>query len=373
MEMVRGFRGKISSEEFTADMSVSGNAVYDFSCFGVDENGKLSDDRYMVFYNQTESPSGEITYTPYANGAKFAVNLSKLPASIAKLVFTVSVDGSGTMGEISSHTAVIESGGEAMTMRLSGNDFENERAIISVEIYRKGDWRISAVASGFNGGLSELLRHYGGEEAPNPSVPSVKPVELGKGEKVSLAKPSDNSGEIVINLNWHRGNERKRLMTVFSKQNAAVDLDLGCLYEMKDGRKGSVQALGGNFGNLEGFPYMQLDSDDRTGDSEGGENLRVNGAKISSLKRILVYAFIYEGVANWRDADGVVTVKCPGSPDVIVRMDEYNTSEIMCAVAMLENVNDETLSVEKLIKFFSGHSDMDTYYNWGLRWVKGRK
>ncbi|MBR1439433.1 MAG: TerD family protein, partial [Synergistaceae bacterium] len=252
-------------------------------------------------------------------------------------------------------------------------DFENERAIISVEIYRKGDWRISAVASGFNGGLSELLKHYGGEEAPNPSVPSVKPVELGKGEKVSLAKPSDNSGEIVINLNWHRGNERKRLMTVFSKQNAAIDLDLGCLYEMKDGRKGSVQALGGNFGNLEGFPYMQLDSDDRTGDSEGGENLRVNGAKISSFKRILVYAFIYEGVANWRDADGVVTVKCPGSPDVIVRMDEYNTSEIMCAVAMLENVNDETLSVEKLIKFFSGHSDMDTYYNWGLRWVKGRK
>ena len=69
MEMVRGFRGKIPNVKMMVDMSISGNGVYDFSCFGVDEVGKLSDDRYMIFYNQTSAPNGEVTYSPYTNGA----------------------------------------------------------------------------------------------------------------------------------------------------------------------------------------------------------------------------------------------------------------------------------------------------------------
>lgn len=373
-EMVRGFRGKITAEILTVDMNISGSAVYDFSCFGVDADGKLSDDRYMVFYNQPQSPNNEITYNaPNSNGASFSVALSELPQSVAKLVFTASIDGDGTMSQISSHTVRISGGSDEFDMTLYGGDFQNERAIISVEIYRKDGWRVSAVASGFNGGLRELLKNYGGEEMTSPPEPVRPPVILTKGQKVSLVKKSDKPGEIVINLNWNRGNERRRLMSVFSKKDGAIDLDLGCLYEMSDGRKGSVQALGGNFGNLEAFPYIALDADDRTGDTSGGENLRVNSAEISRFRRILVYAFIYEGIANWQDADGVATVKCPGNPDVIVKLDDYNTSERMCAIAMLENSGDAEFSVEKLVRFFSGHSDMDEAYSWGLRWVKGRK
>lgn len=372
--MVRGFRGKITAEILTVDMNISGSAVYDFSCFGVDADGKLSDDRYMVFYNQPQSPNNEITYNaPNSNGASFSVALSELPQSVAKLVFTASIDGDGTMSQISSHTVRISGGSDEFDMTLYGGDFQNERAIISVEIYRKDGWRVSAVASGFNGGLRELLKNYGGEEMTSPPEPVRPPVILTKGQKVSLVKKSDKPGEIVINLNWNRGNERRRLMSVFSKKDGAIDLDLGCLYEMSDGRKGSVQALGGNFGNLEAFPYIALDADDRTGDTSGGENLRVNSAEISRFRRILVYAFIYEGIANWQDADGVATVKCPGNPDVIVKLDDYNTSERMCAIAMLENSGDAEFSVEKLVRFFSGHSDMDEAYSWGLRWVKGRK
>ena len=358
-EMVRGFRGKISADMITVDMHISGNAVYDFSCFGVDGNEKLSDERYMIFYNQPESPGHEITYASSDGGASFAVDLANLPASVAKLVFTVSIDGDGTMGQISAHTLRIAGGGEEFDMTLEGSDFQNERAIISVEIYRKDGWRINA----------ELLKSYGGTEMK----PKPAPVILEKHQKVSLVKSSDKPGEIIINLNWNRGNERKRLLSVFSKKDGAIDLDLGCLYEMKDGRKGSVQALGGNFGNLEAYPYISLDADDRTGDSAGGENLRVNGAEISRFKRILVYTFIYEGIANWQDADGVATVKCPGNPDVIVRLDEYNTAEGMCAIAMLENEEGNSFTVEKLVRFFAGHSDMDAAYSWGLRWVKGRK
>ena len=120
-------------------------------------------------------------------------------------------------------------------------------------------------------------------------------------------------------------------------------------------------------------PYIALDGDDRTGANANGENLRVNGNMVSSIKRILVFTFIYEGAANWQQANGVVTVKCPGSQDIIVRMDEYGSSDRMCAIAMLENVNDENVSVEKLVRFFKGHEAMDRAYGWGMRWTPARK
>lgn len=192
-------------------------------------------------------------------------------------------------------------------------------------------------------------------------------VELKKGQKVNLVKKGASLGEILINLNWDK--PKKRLFFT----PPAIDLDLGCLFELKDGRKGAVQALGNSFGSLKNPPFVSLDGDDRTGESEGGENLRVNGDKVSEIKRLLIYTFIYEGAANWREANGVVTVRYPGSEDLIVRMDEYSTNLKMCAIALMENVNGDSFSVEKQVKFFAGHRQMDQAFNWGLQWVAGRK
>ena len=211
---------------------------------------------------------------------------------------------------------------------------------------------------------------------PQESRINLKKVELRKGQKVSLTKKDGALGEISINLNWHQGVKQQNtgfFASLFGGNSSGdIDLDLGCLYELKNGRKGAVQALGNSFGSLQNMPYIALDGDDRTGSVEAGETLRVNGARVSDIKRILVYTFIYEGVANWQQADGVVTVRCPGSPDIIVRMDEYGSSRGMCAIAMLENVGG-TFSVEKLVKFFNGHRDMDAAFHWGLDWVRGSK
>ena len=192
-------------------------------------------------------------------------------------------------------------------------------------------------------------------------------VELKKGQKVNLVKKGPSIGEILINLNWDQ--PKKRLF--FSPQ--PIDLDLGCLYELQDGRKGTVQALGKAFGNLKEPPYIALDGDDRTGESVGGENLRINGAMIPQIKRVLIYTFIYEGAANWQQANGIVTLKYPGNEDIIVKMDEYSTTQKMCAIALLENTSGDTFSVEKQVRFFDGHRVMDQAYNWGLHWVAGKK
>lgn len=398
MNIQRGMRDKLDkymnpNQSIDIYMDVSGGAVYDYCCFGIDANGKLSDDRYMVFYNQVTSPNREISYAANGSGAKFVINLSALPSTIVKLVFTVSIDGSGTMGNISHHSVRIQQGiRESIALDLSGSDFRQEKAIISVEIYKKDVWRFAAVASGFNGGLGDLLRAYGGSEASMQRKPQPQPeqrpvnrfggtptppandmpkkVELRKGEKVNLRKTGSSLGEILINLNWSQPQKRGGF---FAPAPQAIDLDLGCLFEFKNGLKGSVQALGNSFGSLTAPPYISLDGDDRSGSSANGENLRVNGKMISQIKRILIYTFIYEGAANWREANGVVTVKCPGSQEIIVRMDEYGSNLPKCAIALLENHNDETFSVEKIVRFYQGHRFMDRDFNWGLNWVPGRK
>ncbi len=194
-------------------------------------------------------------------------------------------------------------------------------------------------------------------------------VELRKGQKVNLKKEGKPLGEILINLNWSQPVKRG----FFSRTPQPIDLDLGCLFELKNGQRGCVQALGNAFGRLDQPPFVSLDGDDRTGTNADGENLRVNGNMIAQIRRILVYTFIYEGAANWQDAQGVVTIKYPGAEDVIVRMDEYGSSQRMCAIALFENQGDTTFSVEKIVRFFDGHEKMDRAFNWGLRWVPGRK
>lgn len=152
MNIQRGTRDKLDkyvdlNQNVEVLMNVAGSSVYDYSCFGVDEAGKLSDDRYMVFYNQVQSPNGEVVYSADGQGAKFVLKLAQLPTSINKLVFTVSIDGNGTMGDITSHVVSIgQNGQQLIELRMSGNDFHSEKAIIAIEIYKRDVWRFAAVA-----------------------------------------------------------------------------------------------------------------------------------------------------------------------------------------------------------------------------------
>lgn len=198
-------------------------------------------------------------------------------------------------------------------------------------------------------------------------------INLQKGQKVSLEKKSAAGlGEILVNLNWNARPAQQGLFgSLFGSKG--IDLDLGCLFELKNGRKGAVQALGNAFGSFDQAPYISLDGDDRTGAAAAGENLRINGNKISEIKRILVYTFIYEGVANWQQADAVVTIRYPGAEDIVVKMDSYNSTNVMCGLALFENSSDQTFSVEKIVQFYKGHQDLDRAFNWGMQWKVGRK
>src|SRR3546814_13790592 len=73
---------------------------------------------------------------------------------------------------------------------------------------------------------------------------------------------------------------------LFGGGSGNIDLDLGVLFEMQDGYKGVIQALGRSFGDFNQEPWISLSGDDRTGAVTGGETIRVNGRFSDRLKQI---------------------------------------------------------------------------------------
>ena len=210
--------------------------------------------------------------------------------------------------------------------------------------------------------------------APPPSPP--KPIRLEKitldkkTPSISLEKKAQGFGEIVVNLNWNQGSGGKGFFGRLTSRK--IDLDLGCLFKLSDGRPGAVQALGGNFGSLQQPPYIQLMGDDRSGASAAGEFLHINGQQWGQLDRVLLFAMIYEGAPNWAETDAVVTIAIPGQPTLELRVDSHRNDQRMCALAMLENQGGN-IKVTKLVEYFADHRVLDQAYGFGLRWVAGSK
>jgi stress response protein SCP2 len=167
--MQRGFKAKLddvidTGQAVSVEISIAGNDGYDFSCFGLDSNDKLWDELAFIFFNNPNSPSNEIEMAQSDGSAVFTVDLRKLPSDIQKLAFTVNIgeESRGVMSEIRSFsTKINQNGSTAFQLDLTGRDFQRQKAIIAVEIYNRNGWRVSAIGTGFNGGLADLLTHYG--------------------------------------------------------------------------------------------------------------------------------------------------------------------------------------------------------------------
>ncbi len=225
------------------------------------------------------------------------------------------------------------------------------------------------------------------DPAPASATPSDAPVSLSKvtltkaAPSVSLTKRGGASGILRVNLNWNArpagapqggGGFLKRLTG--GGGGGSIDLDLAALYEYTDGSKGVVQALGNAFRDSRaGDAICWLDGDDRSGQNTGGENLFVNLQHVAEIRRILVFAFIYEGVPNWAAADAVVTLHPAAGAEVTVRLDEHDPRSPLCAIAMLGNVGGD-LQVHREVRYIQGSQrELDQAYGWGMRWGVGRK
>ena len=411
MELGKGQKIPLNENFLTIKFQRPDSALeIDTAAFLTQAGGKVAGDEDFVFYGNARHNSGAVTHK---DDDSIEIDLSRIPRHVEKISLTATIyDADKRRQNFSmirgAALKIFGARGELATFPLE--NFSVETAIVLGEIYRyKGAWKFNATGAGFSGGLAALCNNFGIDvkdaqpPAPPPEPerskintrrektstrrekitippppppppreepPPPKKVELRKGQKVSLVKKGSSLGEIVINLNWSQPPQKSGFFSRFT--NRGIDLDLACLFELKNGNIGAVQALGNHFGTLDYEPYIALDGDDRTGAVAAGETIRVNGKFADKIRRILIYTFIYQGAANWEEAKGVVTVNCPGSPELIVRMDEYGSKKHTCAIALLENVGG-TFSVEKVVEFFDDSEQMDRAFDWGLRWTVGRK
>ncbi|MBI1327760.1 MAG: Tellurium resistance protein TerA [Alphaproteobacteria bacterium] len=195
-------------------------------------------------------------------------------------------------------------------------------------------------------------------------------------QKISLSPPEGGFNEIRVGAAWdNQVRDSKgffgKLLNLKRKLN--IDLDLGCLYELNNGKRGAVQAFGSLFGNFDQPPYFQLSGDERTGDSEGDdEYIRINGSKWHEVKRALFYIYIYKGEAEWGHIRPQIVIDAPGSKPIVVRPSVFNKDLRLCVIAGLENVRNG-IQMTSYTEYFPGHVEMDRAYGYGLQWDDGEK
>ncbi|MGW3506491.1 TerD family protein [Streptomyces sp. NPDC000994] len=222
---------------------------------------------------------------------------------------------------------------------------------------------------------------------PASATPAAAPVRLSKvtltkaAPSVSLTKQGGTAGAMRVNLNWE---VRKQFSGWGSKRGRAVamhrdlDLDLCALYELSDGRKGVVQALGNAFGALHRPPYIHLDGDDRTGAVADGENLTINLDHSGDFRRILVFVTIYEGARSFADLHATVTLQPQHGAPVDFSLDECTVPSTVCALALITNTGGD-LVVQREARYLvpdrgmSPQRTIDRAYGWGMNWTPGRK
>ncbi|MFF4749518.1 TerD family protein [Streptomyces sp. NPDC002514] len=396
--------------------------------------GKVRSDGDFVFYNQPGHSSGAVRHEGKHNSAgkvtdTLFVDLARVEGTVERVVLAASADG-GTFGRVPDlYIAVTDAGRGDVVARFDSAGATVETAFVLGEFYRRqGGWKFRAVGQGYSSGLEGLATDFGitvdepqhaaPHSAPAPPAappvpprapvtppphltakppvpapppvappvppPSAAPVRLSKvtltkaAPSVSLAKQGGTSGALRVNLNWQMRKQTRGWGGRWGTAHTDLDLDLCALYELTDGRKGVVQALGNAFGSLDRPPYIHLDGDDRTGATTSGENLTVNLDHTRDFRRILVFVTIYEGANSFADLHATVTLRPQHGAPVEFSLDECTVPSPVCALALITNTGGD-LVVRREAQYLvpprgvSPQRTVDRAYGWGMNWTPGRK
>ncbi|WP_159072898.1 TerD family protein [Streptomyces sp. NRRL F-6676] len=374
-------------------------------------SGRVRTDADFVFYNQPTHSSGAVRHEGRrTTGGEVTdtllVDLARVESAIDRIVLAASADG-GTFGQVPGlYIRVLDTRSGEEVARFDATATV-ETAFVLGELYRRqGAWKFRAVGQGYSSGLEGLATDFGitvdeprqsaptaappHRPPPPPPAPPPPPRRGYRGESLvlesewdtpRLTKQGGTSGALRVNLNWE---VRKQFSGWGSKRGRAIahhrdlDLDLCALFELADGRKGVVQALGNAFGALDRPPYIHLDGDDRTGAVATGENLTVNLDHRQDFRRILVFVTIYEGARSFADLHATVTLQPQHGAPVDFSLDECTVPSTVCALALITNTGGD-LVVQREARYLipdrgvSPQRTVDRVYGWGMNWTPGRK
>lgn len=147
----------------------------DAACFLLNERAVCAKETDFIFYNNLSHSSQSVTHlgdnrTGEGDGddEQIQIDLSKIPADIHKISFTVTIhdatERGQNFGQVSnSFIRIVDEMTNIELVRYDlGEDFSIETAVVVGELYRNsGQWKFNAVGSGFQGGLGALVNHFG--------------------------------------------------------------------------------------------------------------------------------------------------------------------------------------------------------------------
>jgi len=211
------------------------------------------------------------------------------------------------------------------------------------------------------------------DDASQPSAFLSSP-----GEFAIVNPPAGGLPDFDIGVAWDNvavTKDRNFFRRFFKSQilRTGVDIDLGCLYELKNGKRGALQAFGEDHGDLRDEPYIFLTGDERTGDRAGpDEMIHINGGQWDAIDRLLLYVYIYDGARNWASVRPQIQVRVPNEQPMVVTLNTRKPSMALCAVASLENVRGG-IKLTSVLEYYPGHAEMDRAFGYGLNWESGTK
>ena len=154
-----------------------GSFDLDSAAFLVGENGKVTSSGDFVFYGNLKHSSGSVehmgdnrTGVGAGDDEVIKIDLSLVPASISKIIFTVTIyeaeERRQNFGQVNnSYVRIYNADNSEEILRYDlGEDFSIETSAVFGELYRhNNEWKFNAIGSGFQGGLAALCANYGVE------------------------------------------------------------------------------------------------------------------------------------------------------------------------------------------------------------------
>ncbi|KQO15347.1 TerD family protein [Paenibacillus sp. Leaf72] len=147
----------------------------DVSVFLLAASGKVEGEKNFVFYNNTSNENGSVVHTGDnrtgegdGDDEQIKVELATVPADVEKIAFAITIYDAETrnqnFGQVSNAyiRIVNEASSEELIKFDLGEDFSIETGVVVGELYRhSGEWKFSAVGSGYKDGLGGLARDFG--------------------------------------------------------------------------------------------------------------------------------------------------------------------------------------------------------------------
>ncbi len=146
----------------------------DASVFMLDASGKIINEKYFVFYNNSQSPDGSVKHEGDSKTGEGAgddetikIELGKVNTSVQEIVFVVTIHEAEqrkqNFGQVrNSYIRIYDNATEKQIAKYElEEDASAETAIEFGKLYRKdGEWRFQAVGAGYKSGLQSFVDRY---------------------------------------------------------------------------------------------------------------------------------------------------------------------------------------------------------------------